>query len=88
MWVPQEELLRAPALSSTDSVPTGFHSQKLRGLTFLALESWAGGPGADLGLLTPEISLLDFYPPHVCAEPVHSMSVLLLVWMDVVSLIP
>ena len=45
MWVPQEELLRVPAASCADSIPTGFHSQKLWGLIFLALESWAGGPG-------------------------------------------
>ena len=61
MWVPQEELLRAPAASSIASIPAGFHSQKLGGLIFLALESWAGGPGVGLGLLTPDISLPNFY---------------------------
>ena len=46
------------------------------------------GPGVGVGLLTPEISLLNFYPPHVGEGTVHSMSVPLLpVWMDVVSLI-
>ena len=65
VWVPQEDLLRAPTASSTDSIPTGFHSKKLWGLIFLALESWAEGPGMGLGLLTPKIPLLNFYP-HGC----------------------
>ena len=37
-------------------------SQKLWGLIFLVLEPWAGGPGVGLGLLVPEIALLNFYP--------------------------
>ena len=66
-----------------------FESQKLRGLIFLALDPWAGGPGMGLGLLAPEISLLNFYPPHVCEGPACSASVPLLpVWIDVVSIIP
>ena len=66
-----------------------FLSHRLWGFTFLALESWAGGPGRGLGFLTPEISLLNFYPLHVDVGPAHSASVPLLpVWMDVVSLIP
>ena len=76
MWVPREELLRAPAASSTDPIPTGFCSQELWELIFLALESWAGGPGVGLGLLAPEISLPNFYPRGcqttpfwVCAPP-------------------
>ena len=36
------------------------YSQKLWGLIFLALETWARGPGVGLGLLAPEISLPDF----------------------------
>ena len=60
--VPQEEPLRAPAASSTNSIPTGFLSPLLQGLIFLALEPWAGGPGVGLGLLAPKISLLNFYP--------------------------
>ena len=71
MWVPQEELLRAPVASSTDSTPTGFHSQVLWGLIFLALESWAGGPGVGLGLLAPDISLPNFYPRGCGASPFH-----------------
>ena len=62
MWVPQEEMLRAPAASSTESIPDGFHSQKLWELIFLALEYWCGGPGMGLGLLAPELSVLNFYP--------------------------
>ena len=88
MWGPQEELLRAPVPSSTDSTPTGFHSQVLWGLIFLALESWAGGPEVDVALFTPEISLWNFYPPYVVVGPARSESLPLLpVWMDVVSLI-
>ena len=62
MWVPQEELLRGPAVSSTDSVPTSFSSQKLWENNFLALESWTGESGVGLGLLDPEISLPNFNP--------------------------
>ena len=88
MWVLYEELLGAPEISSTDSIPTGFCSQKLWGLIFLALEPWAGGPSVGLELLTPKIFLLNFYPPHMGEGPVHSTSVPLLpVWMDVISLI-
>ena len=82
-------MLGAPAISFTDSIPTGFCSQKLLGLIFLALEPWAGGLGMGLALLTPEISLLSFYPAHVSVGPACSASAPLLpVWMDVVSLIP
>ena len=42
-----------------------FYSQKLWGLIFLLLEPWAQGPGVGLGPLTPVISLLNFYPPHM-----------------------
>ena len=79
----------APEVSSTNPVPDGFCIQKLWELIFLALEPWAWGPGVGLGPLAPEISLLNFYPPHVGEGPAHSMSVPLLpVWMDVISLIP
>ena len=47
-----------------------------------------GGPGVGLGLLTPEISLLDFHPPHMDVRPACSASPPLLpVCIDVVSLI-
>ena len=47
------------------------------------------GFGLGLGFLTPEISVLNFYPPHVGEGPACAASVSLLpVWMDVVSLIP
>ena len=69
MWVPQEELIRAPAASSTDSIPASFRNQKLWGLIFLALEPWAQGHGVGLGPLAPEISLPNFYPPHMCVGP-------------------
>ena len=47
------------------------------------------GAGVGLGLLTPAISLLIFYPPHMGEGPAGSASVPFLpVWMDVVSLIP
>ena len=49
----------------------------------------ARGPGVGLGLLGPEISLLNFYPPHMGVGPAGSVSAPLLpVWMDVVSVIP
>ena len=42
-----------------------------------------------LGLLTPEISLLNFYPLHVGVGPARSASVPLLpTCVDVVSLTP
>ena len=47
--IPQEELLGAQVVSSTNSTPTGFCSQKLYGLIFLVLEPWARGPGCGAG---------------------------------------
>ena len=71
-----------------NSIPAGIFSQEMWGLIFLALETWAEGPGMGLGLLAPEISLLNFYPPHVSVGAAHCTSVPLLpTWMDVVSLI-
>ena len=64
------ELLGNPAVSPTDSIPTDFCSKKLCGLIFLALETWALGPGMGLGLLTPEISLL-FFIQHKFVGPIH-----------------
>ena len=72
MCFPHEELLRAGTASSTDSIPAGFSSQKLWGLIFLVLESWPGGTGVRLGLLTSEISLLNFYP-HGCGTSPFSV---------------
>ena len=69
-------------------ITSGFCSQKLWGLIFLGLEPWVGGSGVGLGLLASEISLLNFYLPHVDFGPAGSVSLLLLpVWMNVVSLI-
>ena len=46
-------------------------------------------PGVGLGLFSPELSLLNFYPPHVDVGPALFRAVPFLpVWMDVVSLIP
>ena len=48
-----------------------------------------GGPSVGLSLLAPEISLPNFYPPHVGEGPAYSISVPLQpVWMGVVSLSP
>ena len=59
------------------------------GAYLLALEPWAWGPGVQLGLLAPGISLPNFYPPYMGVVPVHSASSPLLpVWMGVVSSIP
>ena len=75
--------------SSTNSIPSEFCSQKLWGLFFLALEPSAGVPGVRLGLLTPKIPLLSFYPPHVGIGPACSVAMpLLLAWTGMVSLIP
>ena len=46
------------------------------------------GAGVGLGLLSLEIALPNFYPPHMDMGPAHSASPPFLpVWMDVVSLI-
>ena len=82
-------LLGIPEISSTNSILAGFCSQKLWGLIFLALEPCAEGPAVKLGLLAPEISLLNFYLPHVCVGSACSTSLPLPpVRMDVVYLIP
>ena len=58
-------------------------------LIFLTLEPWAGGPVVGLGFLAPQITFLNFYPPHVGMGPALSVALPLLpVMMDVVSLIP
>ena len=81
-------MLGTPEVSSTDSIPVGFCSQKLWVLTFLTLKPWAGGTDVGLGLLTSEMFLLKFYPLHMDVGPSRSKSLLLLpAWMDVVSLI-
>ena len=67
-------MLGTPEVSSTDSIPVGFCSQKLWSLISLALEPWAWGPGLGLGFLTPEISLPNFYPLHMRVEPALSTS--------------
>ena len=54
MWVLWGELLGTLEFSSTDSISSGFCSQKVRELIFLALESWAVWPGMELGLLAPQ----------------------------------
>ena len=58
-----------PGVSSNDSIPIGFYSQKMWGLLFLALEPWAEGPGMGLGLLATEISFPNFYVPHMDVGP-------------------
>ena len=60
--------------SSTDSVPAGFCSQKLWGLIFLAQEPWTGGPCEEVELLSSEISLPNFYLPHMDERPARSAS--------------
>ena len=57
--------LGGSAVSFTDSILTGFRSQKLWWLMSLPLETWTRGPGVGLGFLTPEMSLLNVYPPHM-----------------------
>ena len=54
----------------------------------MALKPWTENPGMGLGILTPKIFLLNFYPPHVDVGPAQSMTAPLLpIWIDVVSLI-
>ena len=48
------ELLGTLEVSSTDSIPTGFCNQKLWGLIFLALESWAGTGTTHPQLIPPK----------------------------------
>ena len=72
MWVLQGELLGIPEVSSIDSILACFCCQKLWGLIFLVLEPWAGEPGMGLGLLVPDISLPNFYPPNVPVPHLHS----------------
>ena len=85
MWVPLKELLRAPAASfTTIQSPLIFHSQGLWGLTFLTLESWAGGPGVGIVPLTPELPLR-FLSTLVWGKPIPCLFPLLPIWMGVVS---
>ena len=56
------------------------------GLIILALEPWARGSGVGLGPLTPEISLLNFYPPHVGVRLAHSISPYLHICTSLTSL--
>ena len=64
-------------LSSTVSIPDGFYSQKLWGLVFLALETWAGRARVRLGPLSPD-TLPDFYLPRVGVGLACSVSLPLL----------
>ena len=54
---PQEEMPENPTVSSADPTPTGFYSQKLWGLIFLALEPWTGWSDVGLRSLVLKISL-------------------------------
>ena len=49
--------------------PHWFLQPEVGRLIFLALEPWAGGFGVGLGLITPEISRPNFYPPHMDVGP-------------------
>ena len=78
LWGPLRGLLEAPEVPSTDSVATGFSSQKVRGLHLpgagtLGWEAWCGA-GTPCFLNSPP----DFYPPHVSVGPAHSTSLPLL----------
>ena len=68
------ELLGAPEVSSTNSIPTGFYSLKLWGLIFLALEPWAGWSGVGLGVPCSRDTPPDFYPPYVAVGPLCHIS--------------
>ena len=66
-----------------------FFSARSYGTYFVALVPRTGGPVVGLGLLTPKISLLIFYPLYMDVGLACFTSLPFLpVWMDVVSLIP
>ena len=69
--------------------PLLFAARSYGELSFWTWNPGLGGLVVVLGLLVPEISLLNFYPPHVDVGPDHSMSPpLLSVQMNVIYLIP
>ncbi|KAF6125464.1 hypothetical protein HJG60_009905 [Phyllostomus discolor] len=76
VWVLSKEPFRTPAASSTDSVPTGFCSQKFWGHSSWNWNLGLGwglleGTGVGLGLFAPQISLLNFYPYRYEASLFH-----------------
>ena len=71
VWVSQEELLKALAASSTNSVCTGFCSQKCGDLSSWHWNPGLGFPGMGLRLLAPKISLPNFYPHGYGASLFH-----------------
>ena len=66
-----------------------FLQPEIMGIYLPGTGTWAGGPHMGLGLLSPEISLPNFYPhTYVALGPASSLSLPLLpVCIDVVSLI-
>ena len=81
MWFLEEELLGLQKFLHGHNL-LWFLQSEVVGLNFLVLESWDGVPAVDLGILTPEISLLNLYPPHMGVGPTRSASAPLLpVWM-------
>ena len=62
---------------SATPTSTGFYSQKLWRLIFLALETWAGGPDVGLDPLIPENPSY-VCPPQVGVGLAHSASPTLL----------
>ena len=75
-----------PEVSPRDSIPTGFLQPEVMRTYLPGTGTLVGGPSVGLGLLAPEISLLNFYPPHVNVGLASSASLPLLpVWMNVVS---
>ena len=75
MWVPQEELLRALAASSTDSVSAGFCSQKvvgtyLPGTGILGWGAWCGSGTSCSQSIPPEfLSTWVWGHPFLCPRP-------------------
>ena len=80
----KKKCLRLQTFLPLPQSPPVFTARSYGGLIFLTLEPWARWPGMGLGLLIPEISLPNFYPPHLSVGPIHSVCP---TWMDVVSLI-
>ena len=86
MCVPQEELLRAPEVSTSDNC-CWISQPEIGGIIFLAQKSWAGGSSVGQELLAPETSLLNFYPLG-CGAACSASVPLPEVWTSVVSTIP
>ena len=72
VWVLYGKLFWTSEVSSNNSIPTGFLQPEVMRTYLPGTGTLVGGPSVGLGLLAPEISLLNFYPPHVGVGPACS----------------